>query len=328
MISLSYDLIMFTCQKPLFIALGLITIFMTTYVVIGAIGWGEQASNEQAIGEISRWCERVSGGIFREPSNALSNLGFMFAGLIMLRILARDPDYLLDLNQFFGHTPISLLYAGSVIWLGGGSLLMHGTHTAWGASADNLSMVMYILIPWLFNLSQMGGWSTKKLLAIYSLLVLTYGLGREFLGSRLGINLDLFDISIALWCISELLHRFWSPRFRIISGFSGFIVAAIFGIFPNEMIAQPAQYWWVILFWVPGIFSNYKPMAQRRYYPWFFFGISTYLIAFTIWLTGRPNHPWCNPDSIFQAHAAWHLLSAMATWFFFKYFRTERVIRL
>ena len=67
---------------------------------------------------------------------------------------------------FFGHTPVSLLYAGSVIWLGGGSLLMHGTHTSWGASADNLSMVMYILIPWLFNLSQMGGWSTKKLLII------------------------------------------------------------------------------------------------------------------------------------------------------------------
>ena len=90
---------------------------------------------------------------------------------------------------------------------------MHGTHTSWGASADNLSMVMYILIPWLFNLSQMGGWSTKKLLTIYGLLVLTYGLGRELLGSRLGINLDLFDISIALWCISELLIDFGHPGF-------------------------------------------------------------------------------------------------------------------
>ena len=62
-------------------------------------------------------------------------------------------------------------------------------------------------------------------------IVLTYGLGRELLGSRLGINLDLFDISIALWCISELLHRFWSPRFRLLSGFSGFIVAAILVFF-------------------------------------------------------------------------------------------------
>ena len=93
---------------------------MTIYGILGAFGWGEQASNEQAIGEISRWCERVSDGLFREPSNALSNLGFMFAGLMMLRILATDSDYLLDLNQFLGHTPVSLLYAWSVIWLRGG----------------------------------------------------------------------------------------------------------------------------------------------------------------------------------------------------------------
>ena len=112
------------------------------------------------------------------------------------------------------------------------------------------------------------------------------------------------------------------------SGFSGFIVAAVFGISPIEMISQLDKYWWVILFWVPGLFSNFQPVAQRQYYPWFLFGMGTYFIAFTIWLTGRPSHPWCNPDSVFQAHALWHLLSALATWFFFKYFRTERGIRL
>tara|TARA_B100001029_G_C15052241_1_gene451647 strand:- start:1078 stop:1983 length:906 start_codon:yes stop_codon:yes gene_type:complete len=301
---------------------------MIIYVIVGSLGWGLPASNEQAIGEVSRWCERVSAGIFREPSNALSNLGFMIVGLLMFRTLSKDSDYLLGLNQFFGHTPVSLLYAGSVVWLGAGSLLMHGTHTGWGASADNLSMVMYILIPWLFNLSQMGGWSDQKLLTLYGTLVVIYGVGREFLGSRLGINLDLFDISIALWCISELLYRYWSPRFRFLSGFSGFIVAAVFGIFPIEMISQPDKYWWVVLFWVPGIFSNYRPIAQRRYYPWFFLGMGTYFTAFVIWLTGRPSHPWCEPDSVIQAHAVWHLLSALSTWFFFKYFRTERGIRL
>ena len=315
-------------HKPIVIALGFVITFMITYVVFGSVGWGLPASNEQAIGEVSRWCERVSAGLFREPSNALSNVGFMIVGLFMFRTLSKDSDYLLGLNQFFGHTPVSLLYAGSVIWLGAGSLLMHGTHTGWGASADNLSMVMYILIPWLLNISQMGRWSNRKLLIIYGVLVILYGVGRELLGARLGINLDLFDISIAFWCITELLYRFWSPRFRFLSGFSGFIVAAVFGIFPMEMLSQPERYWWVILFWVPGLFSNYEPVAQRRYYPWFFLGIGTYLIAFMIWLTGRPNHPWCHPDSIFQAHSLWHLLTAMSTWFFFKYFRTEREIRL
>ena len=315
-------------HKPLSIALGLVIMFMILYAIMGSFGWGLPASNEQAIGEVSRWCERVSAGIFREPSNALSNLGFMIVGLLIFRTLSKDSDYLLGLNQFFGHTPVSLLYAGSVVWLGAGSLLMHGTHTGWGASTDNLSMVMYILIPWLFNLSQMGGWSNQKLLTVYVSLVVIYGVGREFLGSRLGINLDLFDISIALWCISELLYRYWSSRFRFLSGFSGFIVAAVFGIFPTEMISQPDRYWWVVLFWVPGIFSNYRPVAQRQYYPWFFLGMGTYLIAFVIWLTGRPSHPWCQPDSVIQAHAVWHLLTALSTWFFFKYFRTERGIRL
>ena len=40
--------------------------------------------NLAIIGEASRWCERVSDGIFREPVNTLSNLGFMLAGLYIL----------------------------------------------------------------------------------------------------------------------------------------------------------------------------------------------------------------------------------------------------
>ena len=39
--------------------------------MFGYNGWGPAAENEQAIGQISRWCERVSGGFFREPANTL-----------------------------------------------------------------------------------------------------------------------------------------------------------------------------------------------------------------------------------------------------------------
>jgi hypothetical protein len=30
------------------------------------------------------------------------------------------------------------------------------------------------------------------------------------------------------------------------------------------------------------------------------------------WWAGRTGSPWCEPDSLFQAHAAWHLLGAAA----------------
>ena len=115
---------------------------------------------------------------------------------------------------------------------------MHGTHTEWGEWADNLSMIMYIIIPWLLNIKEMGRWSLKTFFSSYFLIVFVYAVTRWLFGSDLGINLDLFSLSIGLWVISETLFRFWSPLFRWISGFIGFFVAAIFGIFSNRNILK------------------------------------------------------------------------------------------
>ena len=149
-------------QRPFLIGLGTVVIFFILYIFVGANGWGEPASWEQGIGEISRWCERVAAGLFHEPINALSNIGFMVAGLLMLWILGRDQLQKKQASNFHGFNSIALLYASVSIWLGPGSLLMHGTHTAWGAWADNLSMVMYIVLPWLINVSQLADWTRKQ----------------------------------------------------------------------------------------------------------------------------------------------------------------------
>lgn len=47
------------------------------------------------------------------------------------------------------------------------------------------------------------------------------------------------------------------------------------------------------------------------------------MVAFAIWLTGRPANPWCRPDSLIQAHGIWHLMSAVAIFCFFVFLRTE-----
>ena len=95
------------------------------------------------IGGISRWCERIVDGIFREPVNALSNLGFMLSGLIMFKVLSDEKPR--DDQRFYGVNKTSGMFAAAVIYLGPGSMLMHGTHTDWGQWADNLSMVMFIV---------------------------------------------------------------------------------------------------------------------------------------------------------------------------------------
>ena len=65
-------------------------IFLIIFFVLSALGLIQSAESLSLIGEASRWCERVSDGIFREPINTLSNLGFIFVGLYLFWILSND----------------------------------------------------------------------------------------------------------------------------------------------------------------------------------------------------------------------------------------------
>ena len=305
-----------------YIALSISFIFLFVFFILSSFGLIQSSEGASLIGEASRWCERVSGGLFREPLNTLSNLGFMIVGLYMFWVICNDKQN--STNPFIGITPISVLYASVVIYLGPGSMLMHGTNTEWGGWADNLSMIMFIILPWLYNIYSMSSWTSKQLLSIYISIVIIYSIWRWFTDWGLGINFNLFGVSIGLWAISETLYRFWSPSFRFLSGFVGFIVLLLFGTLPNEVFSNFSEYWWVILFWLPGLLASKQPVNKRTY-KWYFLGMIAYFSAFAIWLTGVPDHNLCKPDSIIQAHSIWHLLSALATYFFFLHFRDEKI---
>lgn len=320
-----YDGAMRPAYRPLAIGLGALAAFVVLFVAGGVVGWWNPASNEQAIGEVSRWCERVSSGILREPVNTLGNLAFVVSGLAMFAVLARDTERARpQTNRFIGNQPVALLYASATVFLGPGSMVMHGSHTFFGAWIDNVSMVAYILIPWLFNLAVLGRWRDRTFFAAYGTVLAAFALGYWVLGPELGIGLDLFGVSIGLWIVSEVLYRFWSPRMRILSGLVGFAVALAFGITPVEMAGDPAAYWWVVLFWLPGLLATGPARSQRSYTPWFWAGLASFFGAYGIWLTGTADHPWCRPDSLVQAHALWHILCGVATWCFFMFLRTER----
>jgi len=298
-------------------------IFLIIFFILSALGLIQSAESSSLIGEASRWCERVSDGIFREPINTLSNLGFIFVGLYLFWILSNDDKN--SNNAFIGINQVSILYASVVIYLGPGSMLMHGTNTEWGAWADNLSMIMYIILPWLFNVYSMSKWTIKQFLITYTSIVIIYSIWRWFTDFELGINFNLFGVSIALWVISEMLYKYWSPTFRLLSGFVGFLVLMLFGTMPNEVFENFNEYWWIILFWLPAVLSNQQPKNSRTY-KWFILGMISYLSAYAIWLTGVPDHTSCSPDSIIQAHGIWHLLTALATYFFFKHFRSVKTV--
>ena len=167
-------------NNPFYIALTITGLFTVVFFYLSSQGLIQSEEEAYLIGEASRWCERVSDGWFREPVNTLSNFGFVIIGLIIFLIISNE-DTSKD-NLFFGVTGITLIYATAAVYLGPGSMLMHATNTEWGGWADNLSMVMYIVIPWLYNISLMAKWSIKKFAITYFVIIISYAVLRWLYG--------------------------------------------------------------------------------------------------------------------------------------------------
>ena len=262
-------------NKPVFFIPLIATIlFFILYFIFASSGGLLSVEPGYAIGEVSRWCERISGGFFREPVNALSNLGFITTGLIMFWILANESTK--KGMPFHGTNVIALVYAGAAVFLGPGSLLMHGTHTHWGGWADLLSMTMFICIPWLVNIFSAKRWSDQHFFKTYLVTISVYGILSWFFGTDFGINFNFWALSIALWLITEVILAFYSTTTRLFSGFVGIAAMAAFGIFPEEIAENFEAYWWIILFWAPAIMINSKPNLSKNIFlgfGWEFFSI-------------------------------------------------------
>ena len=65
-----------------------------------------------------------------------------------------------------------------------------------------------------------------------------------------------------------------------------------------------------------------RPQVRTGYYV---AGLIANIVAFTIWNLDQ-NGQLCAPGSVLQGHAIWHLLGAVALWFAFLYYLSERPV--
>ena len=312
-------------SDPFKVAISSVSFIAFLFISFGLNGWGTPAGNEQAIGEVSRWCERVSDGFFREPSNTLGNLGFVVTGLYMFYKLSKDATSSKGIVMF-SSSSLALLYASASTFLGPGSMAMHGTHTKFGAWLDNVSMVTYILILWIYNLKRLSNFTQKTFYYIYLSILIYFAIAYWNFGSGLGIGLDIFEVSIGLWLSTEVLVRFPNFYGRLSAGFVVLIVQELFGNRLIDVIQNPLDNWHVLFYFLPAFTPNIEKnvTVKRSYSPWFWIGFLSFYSAYTIWLTGVPEDPSCNPDSWIQAHMIWHILCSFATLCFFNFYRKEQ----
>lgn len=129
---------------------------------------------QQAFGAPNvNWCEPTICSIINEPANTWSNLGYIFAGLILMRAI-KDP-----LLKTFG--PI-------LIFMGIMSGVYHSTNNYFTQLGDFIGMFTMMSFLLTFNLQRVFSQSFKNFYATYWFFV--------FLNTLIFISFDILDMAV------------------------------------------------------------------------------------------------------------------------------------
>mmetsp|Transcript_17022 Transcript_17022/g.26349 ORF Transcript_17022/g.26349 Transcript_17022/m.26349 type:complete len:337 (+) Transcript_17022:340-1350(+) len=240
-------------------------------------------------------CERPRGEKpgdvwFAQPVNTVSNIGFVIVGLSIAYVSDTrrfpSPDWWTSRNNLMTQTKLyPTVYSTLVSIMGPGSAFLHASFLKWGQQIDILCMMN-----------------------IGTFLVI-YGLVR---------NLDLTQITAVLLQSSIMTGlTLWTVLFtpsvlQSRTAFASLLLAA--GVL--EGIIRLQQYWkkWIKKE-APTSATDLRLLLGA---------IGTAGLAIIIWIPSKTGGPLCDPDSLFQGHAVWHVLCAIALGFLFLYALSER----
>lgn len=89
---------------------------------------------------IAGYCERAGDpGFWAEPLNAVTNAGFVIAGVILLAVLLRDSR-----SGYAPKEPLSWFLAALIVAIGVGSFLFHTLAVRWTGLADVIPIVIFM----------------------------------------------------------------------------------------------------------------------------------------------------------------------------------------
>lgn len=210
------------------------------------------------VGRGAQFCEAARPGPVKQPANALSNAGFVLAGLLVGWEAGRlTPGRVLP--------GLATTYACVVVLLGPASAAMHATQSDLGGQLDMLSMYLVA------GFAAACAWTRWR----------RRGIGTFWAWFLLAV----------LTC--EAVARTWTGHVPVVA-FSG-----------NEAFAA-------LLLTAAVLEVRIWRRDQRTEIGWGVAAIGAMLVAFVVW--NLAQHGWCDPHSLLQGHAVWHLLCAVAAW--------------
>src|SRR6185312_5966251 len=117
------------------------------------------------------FCEYAQNGLMREPSNTLSNLGFVAVGLVAAWLLWSG-NFRDNKNPLTQHPLVAILFCSLPILLGFGSMAMHASETEIGGQLDLLSMYLVGGFVLAYAMRTYFGWNWGRFTAGFLVAVL------------------------------------------------------------------------------------------------------------------------------------------------------------
>ncbi len=163
--------------------------------------------------------------------------------------------------------------------------------------------------------------------SVFGATAILVGLGSMLLHATLTLWGQFFDV-LGMYLISSFLLVSALAKWRDIPGRRAVIYyLALFTALVTILFLMPEVRRWlyaVVLMTAIILELGFaRPLRHRVETRFYFYGIAANIVAFAIWNLDQSGQL-CNPHSIFQGHAIWHLLGALALWFMFLYYRSER----
>jgi len=177
--------------------------------------------------------------------------------------------------------------------------------------------------------------TTVRFPASYAVCSVLIGFGSSALHAsttRWGAELDHLVMHLGgAWCVAYALTRLFRGGDR---DFFRLLLAQATALAVRLVWGQPYSISGSNLFAVMvaltvaieavGLVRNrHRYRCETRYLS---LAVAMFLTAYTCFLLGKSAHPACDPASLWQLHAAWHLLSSGSTMLVYLYARSERLI--
>jgi dihydroceramidase len=239
------------------------------------------------------FCEAIHPGSQAQPANAWSSLAFVLPGLLVLMHLSEKKPLLLKhpKGSSSPSSPSSPFLRASVVKHFNSPFNAHPAYKL----TFGIALIVIGLGSAFYHASLTFVGQFMDVMGMYLLIsfAVLYGLARLTRLSARGMTLAYLASNLVL--AASLI---WLPEIR----------REVFGGLVGLTLAVEAWRIW-----------KNRPNLQVR---WLALAFASLGLAYAIWILD--NNGWlCAPQSMFQGHALWHILGALAAWFLFRYYRGE-----